>query len=391
MRRARFPTLHCRWLGYASSLFPILPLCTVGQAHAGIAGLDGFIPPAPDWAVIGHLSGGALLALFMVSLLMLRARLRPRFALVDELLLGLLLLIGLAVGVVGLLSDPSAWPGGSLSGLLIAVPALLLGWRCHRRDRPGAATLLAGACVASVVPLWSALSGFAALAVPPMPPWSGLAGLIATLSFFVLILPLALSHQLSRRLAPTTSVRAGTAGGIPAGMPGVAAVGLSAATRPMLLERVEQGIARARRAEVGLALIWIEVQGMPDVERLLGEEVADRLLDTISDRLDRHLRVESMLARTGQYSFGAVCEAVTDIDEVLGIIAGLRDALLAPCDLGDGDIVINASFGHALFPADGADAAVLSRVAARRALRTAKTAMAGRPGGVASPRLRKVS
>lgn len=381
-------TLRCLGFGTAASLLP-----TWALAQAGIPDLAGFMPLAPEWAVIGHVLGGAVLAFFMMALLMLRARLRQHLTLIDELLLGVLLFAGLSFGVAGIVGDPNAWAGGGLPGLSIALPALLLGWRCHARGRPGAAPLLAAALLAGVVPVWSALSGFPALSLVQMPPWSGLAGVFATLTFLMLTLPLARPSEASRRRMPSTQPVTRSDPGVDAsvGRPDVATVGLAQATRPMLVERVEQGIARARRAEVGLALLWVEVRGMPDIERLLGADVADRLLNTISERLDRHLRVESMLARTGQYSFGAVCEAVTDIDEVMGVISGLRAALMAPCALGDGDIAINASFGHAMYPADGADAAALCRAAARRAARTARADMRGRAVNQPGTLLRKVS
>lgn len=339
--------------------------------------------------------GGALLMLFVIAFGWSHRSLSRRLGVVDHLLWGSLWLAGVGGIVLSLIRGLGDAQGVTHVALAISVPSVLLAWRNLSRALPGSGLFAAAACVAALAPAWMIVStSFDVVPVPPV--WLPGLGAALALALIALRLPFSIAQD-APRAAPG---RGGTSPDAPVAEPVVrdaqhaastaAAAAPARATRVMLTERIEQGIARARRADVPLALVWVDIHA-GDIDRLLGEEVTDRLLNTVAERLDRHLRVESMLARTGEYSFGAVCEAVTDIEEVLGIIAGLRDALVVPCDLGDGEIAIDASFGHAMFPFDGVDAAALSRVAARRAARTTKAVAPGRARAEGKTHLRKVS
>lgn len=349
---------------------------------------------ADSFAQLGYVAGGAFLMLFAIALGWSHLALSRRLGVFDHFLWGSLWITGVGGILLSLIRGPGDGQGLTQVALAVSVPAVLLAWRSMRRALPGSGLFAAAACVAALAPAWMNLaSSFNVM--PVLPVWFSGLGAALALALIALRLPFSIVRD-ARHVSP---VRSGIALDAPANAPFDGDVSTAPpmiapapvqATRIMLTERMEQGIARARRADVPLALVWVDIHA-DHIDRLLGEEVTDQLLNTVAERLDRHLRVESMLARTGEYSFGAVCEAVTDLDEVMGIIAGLRDALAAPCNLGDGEIAIDASFGHALFPFDGVDAAALSRVAARRAARTARAVVRGRTSAEPRVPLRKVS
>lgn len=390
LRPSRFRAPGC--------VLPPLVACALAlsaaSARADEAGLLMPLRAEAGLAPLGYVAAGALLMLFAIALGWSHRSLSRRLDAVDHVLWGSLGLAGVGGIMLSLIRGLGDAQGLTQVALAISVPAVLLAWRSVSRALPGSGLFAAAACVAALTPAWMIFtSSFDTVPVPPV--WFPGLGAALALALIALRLPFSIARDAHR----ATPGRGGGSPDVPVAVPiapgsqhAASTVTPAAvrATRVMLTERIEQGIARARRADVPLALVWVDIHA-DDIDRLLGEEVTDRLLNTVAERLDRHLRVESMLARTGEYSFGAVCEAVTDIEEVLGIIAGLRDALVVPCDLGDGEIAIDASFGHAMFPFDGVDAAALSRVAARRAARTTKAVAPGRARAEGKAHLRKVS
>ncbi len=127
------------------------------------------------------------------------------------------------------------------------------------------------------------------------------------------------------------------------------------ANRVLFREHVEQALARARRYDEGFAVICLDLDRFKDVNDTLGHPVGDMLLKAVADRLRGCVRESDVVARLGGDEF-AVLEIGSGLPSHVGILAGrIVEALGAPFDLDGHEVVVGASLGVAVAPADGAD------------------------------------
>lgn len=302
----------------------------------------------------------------------------------ERLLWLLVLPAGLGAGAVVLGAERGQTSLLTLCAAVLASLLAISALRCRAGGLPGGGVFALAGLSAIVGPVWMALEGEGAL-VSDIGWLVSVGGIVLALNMLGLPLLWAISRtgvgDASGSETPPGMNSTETCGpeqfrgelfeqATPDPAPAVgegASRSVGLATPVMLLERLGQGMRRSGRANVPLALLWVDVRSTPEVVRLFGDDAGEELLAEVARRLDEALRLESSLSRTGAHCFAAVCEAVTDLDEVLAIMSRLREKLSLPCELSDGAIRIDASFGHALFPQDGTDVKSLCRIAARRA------------------------
>jgi diguanylate cyclase (GGDEF)-like protein len=141
--------------------------------------------------------------------------------------------------------------------------------------------------------------------------------------------------------------------------------------RGHFLERVEGELARARRDNRRLALLFLDLDGFKQINDTLGHATGDALLKAVAARLKDNLRAGDVMARPtsrdptmhyarlGGDEFTILLSDVKDIEYVKMIARRTQAVLSRPFHVGDDDIAMSASIGIAIFPEDGADAAAL--------------------------------
>lgn len=87
---------------------------------------------------------------------------------------------------------------------------------------------------------------------------------------------------------------------------------------------LDREIARARRTRQPLALVVIDVDGLKQVNDILGHASGDRLLTDLADAWVNALRREDLLARVGGDEFVLVLPD-TDIDAARGVVDRMHD------------------------------------------------------------------
>jgi diguanylate cyclase (GGDEF)-like protein/PAS domain S-box-containing protein len=129
--------------------------------------------------------------------------------------------------------------------------------------------------------------------------------------------------------------------------------------RTLFQEHLEHAIARARRAKVAVAVLFVDLDDFKLVNDSHGHSVGDELLRAVATRLRGAVRETDVVARLGGDEFLVL---LADIDrETAGDVAervaeNIRTALRAPVVLAPGELFTAASIGVALFPADAASA-----------------------------------
>ncbi|MEZ4417686.1 MAG: EAL domain-containing protein [Gemmatimonadota bacterium] len=117
--------------------------------------------------------------------------------------------------------------------------------------------------------------------------------------------------------------------------------------RALLLDRLGNALARARRNQDNIALLFLDLDNFKVVNDGLGHSVGDRLLVTLAARLEEFLRVGDTVARLGGDEFVVLCESVQDLDEVEGIVSRLRAVLSSPVLIDGNEVHPTVSVGIA--------------------------------------------
>lgn len=133
--------------------------------------------------------------------------------------------------------------------------------------------------------------------------------------------------------------------------------------RILFADRLEHALERARRDNVRLALLFIDLDRFKNVNDSLGHPVGDRLLREVTQRLATAVREEDTLARFGGDEFVVMVEGIRVGDSAARVAVKLLDALEAPIVLDQHEIFIGASIGISLFPDDGDSSEALLRSA----------------------------
>jgi PAS domain S-box-containing protein len=84
------------------------------------------------------------------------------------------------------------------------------------------------------------------------------------------------------------------------------------ANRPVLMDRLHQGLRRLRRSGGVLAVLYLDMDRFKVVNDSLGHLVGDAVLAQMAERLAHHLRPVDTLARLGGDEFAIVAEGLAD-------------------------------------------------------------------------------
>ena len=125
--------------------------------------------------------------------------------------------------------------------------------------------------------------------------------------------------------------------------------------RRLLLDRLQQTMALARRAGTCVGLLFIDLDKFKPVNDELGHAVGDWLLHSVAKRLTACLRAYDTAARFGGDEFVVLLPDLAEAAEALTIAERIRVALEKPfVTVAGKSLNISSSIGVALFP-DHAD------------------------------------
>jgi diguanylate cyclase (GGDEF)-like protein/PAS domain S-box-containing protein len=129
--------------------------------------------------------------------------------------------------------------------------------------------------------------------------------------------------------------------------------------RRLLHDRLEQAARRAERSNEGMAVMFIDLDGLKTVNDTFGHDVGDLLLQETASRLQKCIRMSDSVGRLGGDEFAIVLENARDHTDAADIGKRIVAAFALPFVLDGHCVTTAASVGIALYPNDGTDAATL--------------------------------
>jgi diguanylate cyclase (GGDEF)-like protein len=120
-----------------------------------------------------------------------------------------------------------------------------------------------------------------------------------------------------------------------------------------------------------LALLRVDLDRFEAMNDLLGNRLADLLLEHAAARLRLALKDSHLLARTGGDEFSVIAGRLDGPEEAMRLAEGMREALSEPIRLAGHELLVTASIGVSVYPCDGGEPGDIGH-AAEDALRHAK-------------------
>ncbi|MBU1223909.1 MAG: EAL domain-containing protein [Gammaproteobacteria bacterium] len=115
---------------------------------------------------------------------------------------------------------------------------------------------------------------------------------------------------------------------------------------------LNQVLVDMQGSEERLALLFIDVDRLKNINDGLGHGAGDLLLQQIAGRLQGVLRAHDHLSRFGGDEFVVIVSEIGETSDAELVANRLLNALVAPIDIGSTQIYTSASIGIALYPDD---------------------------------------
>ncbi|MHB8495632.1 MAG: PAS domain S-box protein [Casimicrobiaceae bacterium] len=131
--------------------------------------------------------------------------------------------------------------------------------------------------------------------------------------------------------------------------------------RNLLRDRLEHGIAHARRNDTGMAVVFIDLDRFKFVNDSLGNTAGDKVLRMVTERLRSCTREEDTVARQSSDEFVIILTHPKSDADITQSLQRILDVVAEPLDVDGHPVRISCSIGVSLFPQDGNDGATLLR------------------------------
>ncbi|NLD77305.1 MAG: EAL domain-containing protein [Acidimicrobiales bacterium] len=131
--------------------------------------------------------------------------------------------------------------------------------------------------------------------------------------------------------------------------------------RLLLMDRIEQALARGRDQEVDVAVLFIDLDNFKVINDSLGHSVGDRLLEGVAERFRANVRREDTVGRFGGDEFVVVCEGVGGEPGAIEVAETLAAVLAEPVEIDGTEVHVSASIGIAHAADGSADPQALIR------------------------------
>jgi diguanylate cyclase (GGDEF)-like protein/PAS domain S-box-containing protein len=131
--------------------------------------------------------------------------------------------------------------------------------------------------------------------------------------------------------------------------------------RMLFRDRLEIAIGNAKRRNVGVGVLFIDLDRFKNVNDSLGQQMGDALLKAVAVRLGESVLKEDTVSRQGGDEFLVLLSSVRGPEDAVNGAQKILTSFGRPFFLDKVEIHITPSIGIALFPEDGSDGDTLIR------------------------------
>lgn len=118
-------------------------------------------------------------------------------------------------------------------------------------------------------------------------------------------------------------------------------------------------IANAKRSQKLLAIMFCQLNFLPDLHATIGAEQSENLLLALEKRLSSCLRAGDSIVRWQEDRFALLLPQVRDIEEITKIVRRIAQSTDYSFTLGETQATIKSTTGIAVYPQDGSDPEIL--------------------------------
>lgn len=118
--------------------------------------------------------------------------------------------------------------------------------------------------------------------------------------------------------------------------------------RVLFLRKLAEALERSRTLKRGVAVLFVDLDKLKDVNDNIGHGVGDQLLNTIAKRLVSATRPSDLVARIGGDEFVVLCDGLADEQVAMDVAERVRQAMTGQVILQGIEIFTSASVGIAI-------------------------------------------
>ncbi|HEY5609751.1 MAG TPA: EAL domain-containing protein [Thermoanaerobaculia bacterium] len=126
--------------------------------------------------------------------------------------------------------------------------------------------------------------------------------------------------------------------------------------RALFFDRLVVALTHAQRHQYKAAVLFLDIDRFKQINDSLGHSMGDTMLKTAAQRIRAAVREEDTVARFGGDEFAILIHIIGRVEDAGKIARKILEALSAPFQLGEREVVVTNSVGITIFPNDGIDA-----------------------------------
>jgi len=129
--------------------------------------------------------------------------------------------------------------------------------------------------------------------------------------------------------------------------------------RTLYFDRLEHALQKAKRAQLDVAVMFLDLDYFKQINDIYGHDVGDRLLQTVAQRLQSVLRESDTVARFGGDEFAFLLENIGQENDLRGVIEKIFTALRQPIQVNGHTFDVTPSMGISIYPKHGEEGKTL--------------------------------
>ncbi|MBI5429037.1 MAG: diguanylate cyclase [Nitrosomonadales bacterium] len=129
--------------------------------------------------------------------------------------------------------------------------------------------------------------------------------------------------------------------------------------RRRLVDRIEHALARAKRYERMVAVLFLDLDFFKEINDTLGHENGDKVLMTAAHRIAGCVRQDDTLSRLGGDEFVVLLSEIADVSDAVSVAEKILSELALPLKLAGKTLSLSSSIGISLYPDNGMDPQIL--------------------------------